>query len=671
MTNTKPLIFSIILLSFTLSACSPSELPFTVKVNENSENEDISNDNPEDVNPTDTGSTDTVSSDTDYTDTDSTDTGSTDTGSTDTGSTDTGSTDTASTDTGSTDTGSTGSGSTNSGSTDTGTTDTGSTDTKSKVATLVSPLPNSTINSSTISISPSATLLKTWLDVGTTKGGEDLHNALINGDTEIKNIPLNGNYIYITLWSEKNGEWSKLEYRLSTKNVVDNSEPDNTEIPSSNNQPPLAFTMSFVVLANDIFTGKLSASDIENDSLLFELVSQPNSGSIDLDINGGFTYQASNNAKNNSDTFSYRVYDGEQYSDTATATLRYSNHPGRTLQGRSDGIGADLVIVAEGFTQEEMSKFDAAVSEYIDFMFKYEPEFKNHKNAWNIHQLNLVSSESGADNSNGANQVNTALDSYFNCGNIDRLLCVDAGKTFSVVNQAFPQWDNILVIVNSSKYGGAGYSSGIGTVSLSGSAKDVGIHEMAHSFAGLADEYSYGGSNAPTKEPGAPNITINNNIDNVKWHHWIDTESTNSIVGLFEGGQYLEHGVWRPTQSSFMRTLGAPFHPINKEAWTLAVYQHGGVYHSKLPASQDVDQNISQNTLFKVDTVFNIGSQSLRWYINNIEIKDLQDQHSVSIGNTQTDDYIVRVEISDKTGSIRKDTNQYSSDSISWNINVE
>jgi len=555
-----------------------------------------------------------------------------------------------------------------------------------QAALLLTPAPNSELQKSSFTLTPSNTQAKKWLDVGTTLGGEELFNGAINGATDINNIPLNGEPLYITLWSEIDGQWQKQQYTLNTINVNSGSDTgtkpetetdtdtdtENNTKPTSFNQAPLAMNGALVLLAGQTVKGIVSADDIEGDDLTFEVVDQPQSGAITLNNSTGeFSYAAGNSTTGNSDTFSYRVFDGEQYSNTAQITLRYSQHAGTTLQGRGDGIGADLVIIGDGFTQSEMGQFKDAVNDYVDFMFAYEPEFKNHQKAWNIHRVDLVSQQSGADNSSGNNQVNTALDGYFNCGDIDRLLCVSSAKTFAAVNQAFPQWDNILVIVNSSKYGGAGYSSGIGTVSLSGAAKDVGLHEMAHSFAGLADEYTYGGSRAPTREPGAANSTINNNLDSVKWKHWLGTGSGNGTIGLFEGGQYVSNGVWRPTENSIMRSLGNAFHAVNKEAWTLAVYEHGGVYHSKQPVSALVNQLPGNDTQFKVDTVMGEGAQKLVWFVNNQVQTSLTNQHQVSLGADQNAPFTVRVKISDNTGNIRKDDNGHANDSITWEVNVQ
>jgi hypothetical protein len=53
---------------------------------------------------------------------------------------------------------------------------------------------------------------------------------------------------------------------------------------------------------------------------------------------------------------------------------------------------------------------------------------------------------------------------------------------------AEPDWDEILVLVNSTTYGGSG--GAIGVFSNDFYAVEVAQHEFGHTFMHLADEYS-------------------------------------------------------------------------------------------------------------------------------------------------------------------------------------
>src|SRR5258708_7869266 len=78
--------------------------------------------------------------------------------------------------------------------------------------------------------------------------------------------------------------------------------------------------------------------------------------------------------------------------------------------------------------------------------------------------------------------------STFNYAGIDRLLVpVNSSHIYSVLANNFPQYDQVFVVVNSTKYGGSGGFAA--TASINSSSAEIAIHEMGHSFAALRDEY--------------------------------------------------------------------------------------------------------------------------------------------------------------------------------------
>ena len=64
----------------------------------------------------------------------------------------------------------------------------------------------------------------------------------------------------------------------------------------------------------------LQASDVDNNTLIYELVTQPVSGALSAIVGNKVTYTPQNNF-NGADSFSYKVYDGTGYSEAATVTL--------------------------------------------------------------------------------------------------------------------------------------------------------------------------------------------------------------------------------------------------------------------------------------------------------------------------------------------------------------
>ena len=142
----------------------------------------------------------------------------------------------------------------------------------------------------------------------------------------------------------------------------------------------------------------------------------------------------------------------------------------------------------------------------------------------------------------------------------------------------------------------------------------VALHELGHSFAGLADEYDYGTCNNST-EPSAPNVTINTDNSTVKWIHWFDDPN----VGMFEGGKYCKTGVWRPTETSIMRNLGQPFYPVNQEAWSMAVYEAlTTTYYSKTPSSSSVSHAQGSTLNYSIELAMDNSSQQVDWYVDKL-----------------------------------------------------
>jgi len=359
---------------------------------------------------------------------------------------------------------------------------------------------------------------------------------------------------------------------------------------------------------------------------------------------------------------------GNSYFENRQHPHEISSNTAHTLKGRTDGKGFDLVFVADGFTEKEMPQFFRAVENYRSFSEQYEPVFNLQKNAWNIHLIQIPSKDSGVDEPKSGTFKDTVFDSSFECEWVDRIICVDQEKVLDVVSDHFPQYDAILVLANSSRSGGASLGNNIITSAMSKNLNQTIIHELGHALANLGDEYTYGGVDLPTREPSNPNLTLNEFAYNVKWGHWLDLNLGQASIGVFEGGHYLEHGVWRPTNNSVMRTLGQPFHAVNLEAWSLALYRHTGTYLNSLPDTGALLQNDDGQT-FEIDLTLGEEAQNIEWRIDDKFITP-QAMNRLFVP-AQTQDYIVQASISDSSLVIRKDNNKFSQDTLTWWVSVQ
>jgi hypothetical protein len=228
----------------------------------------------------------------------------------------------------------------------------------------------------------------------------------------------------------------------------------------------------------------------------------------------------------------------------------------------------DLAFIAEGYSKDEMGKFREDVKKMADILFAEAP-FGDYRDKINIWAVEAVSSDSGTDIPGERVYLNTILNSSFYTFGIDRYLTTQDIKSVNDYAAVAPH-DNIIVLINSNKYGGGGvYNYYSGTTAGHPLSPKVFIHEFGHGFAGLADEYyssevAYDEFYPLSVEPWEPNITTMVNFDS-KWKKLIAEETPvptpaedkyNKVTGLFEGGGYSTKGIFRPELDCRMKSNG-------------------------------------------------------------------------------------------------------------------
>ena len=227
----------------------------------------------------------------------------------------------------------------------------------------------------------------------------------------------------------------------------------------------------------------------------------------------------------------------------------------------------DLIFLPEGYTADQMEKFTTDCQAFMNYLFDTEP-FGEYKKDIVIRAVMAPSMESGTDIPGDTVFRETLLNSNFYTFNSDRYLTTADFKTVCNVASNAP-YDQIVILVNHSRYGGGGIYNfyAISTVDDKNSGF-VFTHEFGHSFAGLGDEYSGSGSASEdvydlTKEPWEPNLTSLVNFDS-KWKEMLPagtpvptpaTEEWKGKLGVFEGGGYMEKGIYKPLQDCSMNAI--------------------------------------------------------------------------------------------------------------------
>ncbi len=251
-------------------------------------------------------------------------------------------------------------------------------------------------------------------------------------------------------------------------------------------------------------------------------------------------------------------------------------------RGGSPREAIDVAIVAEGYTAEEMGVFRRDAQATVDALFSYEP-FASYKDKFNFVAVESVSKDSGVSIPRSGEWRTTAVGSHFDTFYTDRYLTTSNIFALADLLDGIA-WEHIIILANTDTYGGGGiYNSYTLTTAHHPLFAPVVVHEFGHSFGGLADEYFYEQDDLTMNPLRADREPWQQNITNLadfgsKWADMlpegtkVPTEPTkraekNYTVGLYEGGNYVSKGVYRPAVVCRMRDNKATrFCPVCERA---------------------------------------------------------------------------------------------------------
>jgi hypothetical protein len=252
-----------------------------------------------------------------------------------------------------------------------------------------------------------------------------------------------------------------------------------------------------------------------------------------------------------------------------------------------------VVLVAEGYRAADQAKFAADCQQFVNQLVGTGP-FDEMWRAINVYRLDVTSTDAGADDpatcpGGAGTTARTFFDATFCTGGVGRLLAGPVAPVQAAVTAKVSHWDQILVVVNTTKYGGSGGTTAFtSTHTAAGGWPVTAIHEIGHSAFHLADEYSFraactgetGRDHHPASEPSNANVTTDSAAATIKWRDLLDpaipfprvanpdctkcdsaTASTlpAGTVGAFEGANEYHCGAFRSEFTCMMRQHGRPF----------------------------------------------------------------------------------------------------------------
>ena len=181
----------------------------------------------------------------------------------------------------------------------------------------------------------------------------------------------------------------------------------------------------------------------------------------------------------------------------------------------------DLLVISEGYTAAQMSKFHGDVKRLLEALFAEEP-FKSRRADFNVRALDLPSPQSGINRPNAGSFKRTPLSAEFNIFDSERYVLTFDNRALRDAASAAP-YEFIEILANEQTYGGGGIFNDHATATVDSAFSDyVFVHEFGHHFAALADEYytsdvAYATGVTDRPEPWEPNATALKDPATLKW----------------------------------------------------------------------------------------------------------------------------------------------------------
>ena len=276
----------------------------------------------------------------------------------------------------------------------------------------------------------------------------------------------------------------------------------------------------------------------------------------------------------------------------------------------------NVVILGDGFTQQELPKFATEAKNFADFFLGYDP-YLHYRNYFNFFAIRTPSVESGVTNPGTAPDAykdqpvgvkNTFFGSTFG-SSIHRLVTISKYDVlYALLANQFPMYDLVVVLVNTPFYGGSGGSISVHT--LHTQANTIGVHEIGHTFSHLNDEY-WAGSGYGWE---APNMTKESSPALVKWKNWLNQPG----IGIYKHGETGDAALWhKPANGTcLMEYLNQEFCAVCREATVETLLKQVNPVENAEPAAGSI-VTVNDPQTFKVGLLApNPNTLQVRWTVN-------------------------------------------------------
>lgn len=324
----------------------------------------------------------------------------------------------------------------------------------------------------------------------------------------------------------------------------------------------------------------------------------------------------------------------------------------------------NMVFLGDGYTTAQKDQFFSDATVRMNAILSDEA-MAPYTGLTNGFAIFTASNESGTT----IPAENLAPDTYyqasFTAGESSRLVYVANSTGIQRINTVLaanaPGHDYVVLLVNSTRYGGAGGFPMV--ASLSEDSIEVLLHESGHSFAGLADEYIDAATAPQHPEAEFANSTLLTERAQISWRKFIADSTpipTTGVpadpvtVGLWEGSHYRPTGNYRPLYDSKMRSLDRPWGPVNLRAFADGVHERNinqATTQPSIATPPDASAYVAGGSLSLTAVAGGVGPFSYQWIKDG---KYLHGETTASLSRTDTtsDDYgSYTIEISNAAGT--------------------
>lgn len=320
----------------------------------------------------------------------------------------------------------------------------------------------------------------------------------------------------------------------------------------------------------------------------------------------------------------------------------------------------NVVILGDGFTQEEMPKFAAEAKRFADYFRAFEP-YDRYQHYFNFFSIRTPSKESGITNPGTASDAypgqpietkNTFYGVSFG-ETVHRLLHVTKTDAYQEILSTHLPAHNLVVILANTPYfgaaaGGAGAAGSVAIFNTQENAGRIGMHEIGHTFADLADEYWQYPYGFYSRE--GPNITQDSSETTVKWKNWLNSPA----IGVYRHGSDGPAAEWyKPSSGTcLMEVMDKGYCVVCREAVVERILQLINPVESIEPDTA-VEINMDKQRTFKLNLLKpDPNSLQIQWYLNGKKIGDKSDQ--AIMPNQVTDGSELVATVFDSTAMSRK-----------------